>query len=131
MAVLNDLPNAGTACAEGRQFAEEQLWRWRVPIQAADTLVLLVSEIIANAVRHGPPPVCLELSLHPDRVRLEVTDSSLVPPVLRRPQARELGGRGLWLIDTLAAKWGWFGRPPGKVVWCEISIADQLLPEAP
>ncbi|MFC4020822.1 ATP-binding protein [Micromonospora sp. GCM10011542] len=128
VAVLSDLPNAGTACAQGRHFVEEQLWRWRVPMQVADTMVLLASEIIANAVRHGPPPVCLELSLHADRVRLEVTDSSATPPVPRRPELEALGGRGLFLIDTLAAKWGWHPRAPGKVVWCEMPIADPVLP---
>jgi anti-sigma regulatory factor (Ser/Thr protein kinase) len=128
VAILTDLPNAGTACAQGRHFVEERLWRWRVPMQVADTMVLLASEIIANAVRHGPPPLCLELRLHPDRVRLEMTDSSPAPPVLRRPQAAAFGGRGLLLIDTLAAKWGWYPRSPGKVVWCEIPIGDPLLP---
>nr|WP_161556652.1 ATP-binding protein [Micromonospora acroterricola] len=125
---MSELPLASTACAEGRRFVEEQLFRWQVPMLVADTMVLLASEIIANAVRHGPPPRHLELCLRADTVRLEVTDSSGVPPVLRHPDVRELGGRGLWLIDTLAARWGWYPRPPGKVVWSEMPIGDPLLP---
>lgn len=121
-AILSELPNAGTASAEGRRFVAEHLYRWAVPTQVADTAVLLTSEIITNAVRYGPPPLCLQVSLSADRVLVEVTDSNPVVPVLTRPDFEALGGRGMWLIDTLAAAWGSHLQPPGKIVWCEVSI---------
>jgi anti-sigma regulatory factor (Ser/Thr protein kinase) len=130
VAVLADLPNAGTACAEGRRFVGEQLWRWEVGLQVADTTELVASELIANAVRHGRPPLRLALRLHRERVRLEVTDSSPRPPLLTRPRLTAIGGRGLWLVDTLSVEWGSYPEPPGKVVWCEVPVAEPLLPMA-
>ncbi|WP_433342701.1 ATP-binding protein [Micromonospora sp. CA-111912] len=122
LATLPVLPNAGSASAEGRRFVAEHLHRWRVPDLVADTAVLLTSEIITNAVRYGPPPLCLRLGLRADQVRVEVTDSNPVLPVLARPDLNALGGRGMWLIDTLAAAWGCHPDPEGKIVWCEVRV---------
>ncbi|WP_158618992.1 ATP-binding protein [Micromonospora sp. M71_S20] len=122
MAVLPDLPAAVMACAEGRRFVAEHLCRWEVPFQACDTVVLLTSELIANAVRHGPPPLCLQVDVDQGRVRVAVSDSNPALPVLTRPDYEAVGGRGLWLIDTMAEAWGCTPQPPGKVVWCEVLL---------
>ncbi|MEV0881550.1 ATP-binding protein [Micromonospora echinofusca] len=122
MAVLPDLPAAAMACAEGRRFVAEHLRRWEVPFQVCDTVVLLTSELIANAVRHGPPPLCLQVDVDQGRVRVAVSDSNPVLPVLTRPDYEAVGGRGLWLIDTMAEAWGCAPQPPGKVVWCEVLL---------
>ncbi|MCX4472928.1 ATP-binding protein [Micromonospora sp. NBC_01655] len=122
LATLPVLPNAGTASAEGRRFVAEHLHRWRVPDQVADTAVLLTSEIITNAVRYAAPPLGLRVGLRAGQVRVEVTDSNPELPVLARPDFEALGGRGMWLIDTLAAAWGCHPDPRGKIVWCEVHV---------
>lgn len=122
MAVLPHLATAATACAEGRRFVAEHLRRWALPFQVSDTVVLLTSELIANAVRHGPPPLCLQLDVDQRRARVEVSDSNPVIPVLTRPNFEAVGGRGLWLVDTLAKAWGCTPQPPGKVVWFEVTL---------
>ncbi len=121
-AVLRELPNAATACADGRSFVAEHLSRWQVPAQVSDEATLLTSELIANAVRHAPPPLCLEIAVDATKIRIEVHDSDPMPPVLTRPDFTSRGGRGVWLVDTIASRWGYRPEPPGKVVWFEMDL---------
>ena len=124
--VLANLPNATSACAVGRQFVAAQLTGLSLPSRTCDAVVLLASELIANAVLHAPPPVCLQLLAYADRVRIEVHDSTRAPPRLHRPPpdatGGHLGGRGVWLIDQLATRWGHHDEGPGKAVWFEVQL---------
>ncbi|MFH8800448.1 ATP-binding protein [Streptomyces sp. NPDC017936] len=94
----------------------------------AETLVLLVSELVTNAVVHTGCPAVLRLSLPccagegagECTVRLEVADSSDRAPVPRCPGDDATGGRGLALVDGLADRWGWTVEGPGKRIWCEL-----------
>ncbi|CAM5477539.1 non-specific serine/threonine protein kinase OS=Streptomyces aurantiogriseus OX=66870 GN=GCM10010251_24410 PE=3 SV=1 [Streptomyces aurantiogriseus] len=94
----------------------------------AETLILLVSELVTNAVVHTGGPAVLRLSLPgvaagesgEAPVRLEVTDSSTRAPVPRCPDDDATGGRGLALVDGLADRWGWTVEGPGKRIWCEL-----------
>ena len=129
-AVLRELPNAATACADGRSFVAVQLSRWQMPTQVSDEATLLTSELIANAVRHAPPPLCLEITVHTTKIRIEVHDSDPIAPVLTRPDFTSSGGRGVWLVDTIASRWGYRPEPPGKVVWFEIDLPTRSDTEA-
>ena len=124
-AVLRELPRASTACADGRRFVAEHLSRWQVPAQVSDEATLLTSELIANAVRHAPPPLCLEITVDTAKIRIEVHDSDPMLPVLNRPDFTSRGGRGVWLVDTIASRWGYRSEPPGKVVWFEMDLATR------
>ncbi|QOV47623.1 ATP-binding protein [Streptomyces chromofuscus] len=87
----------------------------------AETLVLLVSELVTNAVVHTGCPAVLRLSLpQPATVRLEVADGSTRAPVPRWADGEETGGRGLALVDGLADRWGWSPEGIGKHIWCEL-----------
>ncbi|MFD7434550.1 ATP-binding protein [Streptomyces sp. NPDC059861] len=87
----------------------------------AETLVLLVSELVTNAVVHTGCPAVLRLSLpQPATVRVEVTDGSTRAPVPRWVDGEETGGRGLALVDGLADRWGWSPDGVGKQIWCEL-----------
>ncbi|MGV9244379.1 ATP-binding protein [Streptomyces sp. NPDC003710] len=96
----------------------------------AETLILLVSELVTNAVVHTGCPAVLRLLLTGVRddssgapagtVRLEVADTSARPPVPRHARGDETGGRGLELVDGLADRWGWDPEGPGKRIWCEV-----------
>lgn len=121
-AVLTALTAGPPAGETGRRFVAGQLQRWGVPPDVISVAVLLTSELMTNAVRHAAPPVCLLVALDEDLVRIEVTDSSTrIPvPARSRPDPLTAGGRGLWLIDTLAAEWGWRIGPDGKIVWCTL-----------
>ncbi len=94
----------------------------------AETLVLLVSELVTNAVVHTGRSAVLRLVL-PDAVteeteeatvRLEVDDASDRVPVPRCAGSEATGGRGLALVDGLADRWGWSKEGTGKRIWCEL-----------
>ncbi|MFF7532731.1 ATP-binding protein [Streptomyces bobili] len=91
----------------------------------AETLILLISELVTNAVVHTGCPAVLRLSLPgveagEATVRLEVADSSTRAPVPRCVGDEATGGRGLALVDGLADRWGWSVEGPGKRIWCEL-----------
>jgi anti-sigma regulatory factor (Ser/Thr protein kinase) len=97
----------------------------------AETLILLVSELVTNAVVHTGCPAVLRLSLpggaEAATVRLEVADSSARPPCPRHAEGDETNGRGLELVDGLADRWGWNTEGAGKRIWCEV---DRCAPGA-
>ncbi|MFF8099742.1 ATP-binding protein [Streptomyces sp. NPDC016640] len=94
----------------------------------AETLVLLVSELVTNAVVHTGCPAVLRMSLpgagteaaEEVTVRLEVADRSDRAPVPRCVDGEATGGRGLALVDGLADRWGWSSEGAGKRIWCEL-----------
>lgn len=96
----------------------------------AETLVLLVSELVTNAVVHTGCPAVLRLLLSgvPDgsagTVRLEVADSSARPPVPRCAEGDDTNGRGLALVEGLADRWGWSSEGVGKRIWCELDRCE-------
>ncbi|MFE5792185.1 ATP-binding protein [Streptomyces sp. NPDC056503] len=87
----------------------------------AETLVLLISELVTNAVVHtGCPAVLRMLFAAEGGVRVEVADSSDRPPRPRHAAGEDTNGRGLELVDGLADRWGWQPEGAGKSIWCEV-----------
>lgn len=111
----------------------------------AETLVLLVSELVTNAVVHTGRSAVLRLVLpeaapgepggpgKPEEitVRLEVDDASDLAPVPRCVDDEATGGRGLALVDGLADRWGWSREGTGKRIWCELDRCAEREEAAP
>ena len=90
----------------------------------AETLVLLISELVTNAVVHtGCPAVLRMLFAAEGGVRVEVADASDRPPAPRHADGDDTNGRGLELVDGLADRWGWQPEGVGKSIWCEVDRA--------
>ncbi len=87
----------------------------------AYTATLLVSELVANAVLHtGDAPIEVVIRATGDGVRVEVHDGSAVLPVRKNYSNMSGTGRGLMLVERMAADWGAEPTATGKVVWFEL-----------
>jgi len=111
------------ACSEARRAV--LAGDGAVPASARDDILLLVSELVTNAVRHadvGPDrSLQIELRRWPDRVRVEVAHTGPgfehegVPPTLDAT-----GGWGLVIVDRIADRWGITSRSGATRVWFEL-----------
>jgi anti-sigma regulatory factor (Ser/Thr protein kinase) len=96
------------------------------PDTIVDVAMMLTSELVTNAVRHGRGDVGLRISRNGDRLRIEVSDASPDVPEPAPPAGTdEERGRGLHIVDALAADWGIYPHDPGlgKTVWFELHRA--------
>ncbi|MFE5766923.1 SpoIIE family protein phosphatase [Streptomyces sp. NPDC056485] len=109
-----------TAPGRARRFARRALTRWGLE-ELQDSLELLVSEVVTNAVRYAERPVTLRL-LRTDVLRCEVGDDSPQLPRQRRARETDEGGRGLFLVNRMARRWGATRLSSGKVVWFELPL---------
>lgn len=85
-----------------------------------DDVVLLVSEMVTNAVRYAAPPVRLEISAGDEDVVVAVCDGSTARPSPRPVDEDAEGGRGMLLVDMLTSEHGVRTDPPGKAVWARL-----------
>jgi anti-sigma regulatory factor (Ser/Thr protein kinase) len=115
--VLAGGPSAvGTARAAVRDVLLRWGYRDEPCVQLAE---LIVSELVANAVRHAGGTCTLTVSADRATVTLTVTDESSVPPVRRPPDG---GGRGLMIVEELSTSWGYVEHPgDGKTVWARLA----------
>ncbi|MFF2521736.1 SpoIIE family protein phosphatase [Streptomyces liangshanensis] len=107
------------APGRARRLARRALARWDLE-ELSDSVELLISEVVTNAVRYAERPVTLRL-LRTDVLRCEVGDDSPQLPRQRRARDTDEGGRGLFLVNRLARRWGATRLSTGKVVWFEIA----------
>lgn len=105
--------------ARARRLARSALERWGLT-ELNDAVELLVSEVVTNAVRYATRPITLRL-LRTDVLRCEVGDDVPQLPRLRQARATDEGGRGLYLVNRLARRWGATRLSTGKVVWFELN----------
>lgn len=114
------LPADPRAVSEARRQVRAAVRYWRLPVDI-DVAALLVSELVTNAITHdeysGPGPVTLSIHCKEGQLRVDVHDTSPEPPVLTGASDRDEGGRGLFLVDSLADSWGSYRTADGKAVF--------------
>ncbi|WP_432544644.1 SpoIIE family protein phosphatase [Kineococcus sp. SYSU DK002] len=108
------------AVGRARELVAAACHRAEVAEGTRDAAVLVASEAVTNALVHGRGAVRLAVAVRDTGVRLEVTDSEPATPVRRVVDLDALGGRGMQLIDALAADWGVRARLDGKTVWVDV-----------
>ena len=94
-------------------------WAVRLSDDALREIELCASEVITNAVLYTGFPCRVTVRWTGERLRVEVADSSLIPPGGDGSVSSGYGGRGLALLAELAHSWGWYPQGSGKVVWFE------------
>ncbi len=108
------------AAGRARTFAARTLADWAYAGRH-DDVILVVSELVSNAIKYGRGLPVLRLTGRADGVRIEVGDDDPTAPALREPGRS--GGWGLHLIEWLGGRWGVTVGAAGKVVWSELSAA--------
>ncbi|WP_051812291.1 SpoIIE family protein phosphatase, partial [Kitasatospora sp. MBT63] len=103
-----------------RRLVREQLAAWRLTA-LTDTVELLVSELVTNAVRVARADVQLQL-IRVDKLLVEVSDDNHNLPSLEPAESMDENGRGLNLVSKLAERWGTARKAVGKVVWFELAL---------
>jgi anti-sigma regulatory factor (Ser/Thr protein kinase) len=114
-------PEAG-AVQGARRFVTATLAAWHAPAALAGDAVLLVSELVSNAILHGRPPIELRLRRTAEHVLVEVDDGATVLPRKLRPTPDDEHGRGLVIASLLADRWGTRPLRDGKSVWCLFAL---------
>lgn len=118
-----DLLGGIEAAPRARAFATGVLTSWRFPVELCDLGVLAASELVANSLQHGIPPMRLGLRRTDRRLIIEVTDGDDHLPRRRRAEPADESGRGISIVATIASSWGSRRTPGGgKAVWCEFAL---------
>ncbi|MFI1953479.1 SpoIIE family protein phosphatase [Streptomyces xinghaiensis] len=110
------------AAAHARRFTTRMLRAWDA-VEEADTVLLVVSELVTNALVHTRGEVRLDLALTGNRLRVAVSDSSPRTPV--KPASMDweaTGGRGILMVEAVSESWGSVPLSGGKQVWSEIAL---------
>ncbi|HYB46788.1 MAG TPA: ATP-binding protein [Streptosporangiaceae bacterium] len=121
------LPTGDGAVRLARRVTHDVLARWRLT-RMEDTAVLLVSELVTNAVRHARDThaIALDLEIGATWLRIEVQDADPRWPKPRTPGRLDESGFGLVLVDALAGNWGVRETATGKAVWAELDTRPSV-----
>lgn len=119
-------PKDPEAVAEARRFVADHLAQLTPALTDSqlDDVRLIVSELVTNAVRYGTEPgdrVRVVVTPAADTVRIEVHDPERRRPHFKPVSDERPGGRGLLIVEAIAARWGVDERPFGKSVWAEVA----------
>jgi PAS domain S-box-containing protein len=118
-------PSAETN-SEMRALARSVMAEWGAPEETAQTVELVVSELVTNVIRYAASSFLerprLRLARRREEVFVEVTDWNGTLPHRRHARPTDEVGRGLALVEAVGLRWG--SRPiigGGKAVWCALS----------
>jgi anti-sigma regulatory factor (Ser/Thr protein kinase) len=114
------LPPEASSARRARLLMHEALAGWDLSA-IEEVASLLVSELVTNVVLHARGPCDLQICFDGRRLCIGVWDTNPNPPVRVLHPGLAASGRGLALVEALAADWGWaHSGNDGKVVWFEL-----------
>jgi protein-L-isoaspartate(D-aspartate) O-methyltransferase len=114
--------------SRSRRITTAVLGLWKVGGAQAEDIVLIVSELVTNAIEHGEGGVGLRVQWSGSDVRIEVTDDNPAPARMRLSSDDDVSGRGLLLVTVLARRWG--VTDDGRTTWATVRIASPPGPAA-
>lgn len=114
-----ELPADPSSPGRARRLVRRALWDQEPEL--LDTVELLVSELVTNAVVHAQTAAVVGISLFRDRVHVEVRDTSTDEPRVRQATEEDESGRGLTLVEALSNAWGITRLPEGKAFWFDVA----------
>lgn len=119
------LPCTPEAAGRARHLVADACAAADLPTDLCDSAQLATSELVTNAIVHGRSEVRLGLLVDAPRraIRIEVGDDNSRHPRVQPADDGALDGRGLFIVDLLATRWGVRDSETGKVVWLELVAA--------
>lgn len=105
-----------------RALVRETLAAWALD-GLVETVELLVSELVTNAIQHAGGPIRLRLQQDDGMLLCEVCDTTRTPPELQEMSATAERGRGILLVNELSRRWGYRRTAAGKVVWFTLRLS--------
>ncbi|WP_435240963.1 ATP-binding protein [Streptomyces cucumeris] len=134
-------PALDSSVPQARHAVRDLLIRQRVPVHGdlVPNLLLIVSELVTNAVRHAAllsPEIAVEVSIGPDWVRVAVEDNHPYRPVALAADQGGTGGRGLLLVQAITEETGGIydvdhTADGGKAVWAALPLLPAGAPTSP
>lgn len=104
-----------------REFVEATLAAWDLD-DLAEVAALCTSEVTTNAIRHARSAFRLSVEARASELVVEVEDRGDGEPSVLLPEFETEGGRGMWMVTAMTARWGWEKLVGGgKVVWFSLS----------
>jgi anti-sigma regulatory factor (Ser/Thr protein kinase) len=118
------VPHEPASAGRVRQALYEDLGAHHVDPESTDSVVLIASELLGNAIRHTPEhnDLCVSWEFESDALRVDVSDHSHETPAPRIPLPSDSSGRGLTIVNALAYEWGFDRSDAGKRVWARIPV---------
>ncbi|SEG90873.1 Histidine kinase-like ATPase domain-containing protein [Actinacidiphila yanglinensis] len=116
-----ELPARADAASRARALAATRLRQWEAREETRDSALLLISELVTNAVRFATGPITVRLIKAGRSLLCEIGDKGNGRPRLRRRGLLDDSGRGLYVVHNLTSHWGVRWTDTGKVVWAELS----------
>ena len=118
---------AGPAAAgQARRQVRAAICSWDIPVDP-DVAILLTSELVTNAIRHEVTGiVMLAITCPAGQLRVDVHDTSRALPMLIDAPVDAETGRGLMLVATLSAEWGFYRTPAGKAVYFTLAFPPDV-----
>lgn len=114
------LPPRPSSAGVARALVHRKLTDWHED-RLCDAAALVITELVANAVRHARTELQLRIVHLVNGVRLELADGSRLLPQPRRARRTDETGRGLELVGALSSRHGVDGDARGKRVWAELT----------
>ena len=125
---VTTLPAQDRSPGSARRAVQEALMGAGLEVMLDDAL-LLVSELVTNAVVHAGTELELRIDIAPDLARIEVIDHGPGRPFHRHdPDDASEFGRGIFLLDALAQEWGTSHFAGGKSVWFVLGVTNRIAP---
>jgi len=115
------IPGDPRQVARCRALVRETLAGWALD-GLVETVELLVSELVTNAIQHAGGEIRLRLQRDDGTLLCEVCDTTRTPPELQELSATAERGRGILLVNELSRRWGYRRTASGKVVWFTLRL---------
>lgn len=118
-------PAVPPSASGARRFVNAALGRWDVPDDVVEIALLLTSELVTNSYRHADCDAQVSVVRRPGLVRVEVRDAGGGRVQRRALDPAQPDGRGLNIVDALAARWGSATSESGTLVWFELPLGGR------